>query len=278
MRHVVILVVLIAIALFVGLHPISPARTHDAYEHKAKDTAETVLSAVQTARLGARVGSDGDAFGPYVSVLLSESETAVVEGAGVVRQRAAARRPLRPHRAPTSGVCSTRDRRRRLACASRRGAASSIASRAEPRHSGRSPASSPLHREPTDVKKILGVTLGILTAIGGFVDIGDIVANSATGARFGMSLAWAVVARRRRHHRVRRDGGPRRRVTQRATFDLVRERLGARAGLVNLGASFFITLLTLIAEVAGVALVVPARDRRELPAVDPAGRASRCGS
>jgi len=37
-------------------------------------------------------------------------------------------------------------------------------------------------------------------------------------------------------------------------FDLVRERLGARAGLVNLGASFFITVLTLIAEVAGVAL------------------------
>ena len=53
---------------------ISPARTFDAYEHKAKDTAETVLSAVQTARLGARVGTNGDAFGPYVSVVLSEAE------------------------------------------------------------------------------------------------------------------------------------------------------------------------------------------------------------
>jgi len=29
--------------------------------------------------------------------------------------------------------------------------------------------------------------------MGGFVDIGDLVANSETGARFGMSLAWAVV-------------------------------------------------------------------------------------
>jgi len=45
-------------------------------------------------------------------------------------------------------------------------------------------------------------------------------------------------------------------VSKRATFDLVRERLGARAGLVNLGASFFITMLTLVAEVAGVALAV----------------------
>ena len=43
-------------------------------------------------------------------------------------------------------------------------------------------------------------------------------------------------------------------VTKRAVFDLVRERLGARVGLVNLGASFFITMLTLIAEIGGVAL------------------------
>jgi hypothetical protein len=53
---------------------VSPARTFDAYEHKAKDTAESVLSSVETARLGARVATDGDAFGPYVSVLLSEAE------------------------------------------------------------------------------------------------------------------------------------------------------------------------------------------------------------
>jgi hypothetical protein len=43
------------------------------------------------------------------------------------------------------------------------------------------------------VKRLFAVALGILTAIGGFVDIGDIVANAETGARFGMSLAWVVV-------------------------------------------------------------------------------------
>jgi hypothetical protein len=43
------------------------------------------------------------------------------------------------------------------------------------------------------MKRLLSVALGILTAIGGFVDIGDIVANSESGARFGMSLAWVVV-------------------------------------------------------------------------------------
>lgn len=78
-----VLVVIVAIALFVGLHPLSPARTFDDYRHKAKDTAESVLSSVQTARLAARTGARGDAFGPYVSVLLSESETGVAKAHGV---------------------------------------------------------------------------------------------------------------------------------------------------------------------------------------------------
>jgi Mn2+/Fe2+ NRAMP family transporter len=104
------------------------------------------------------------------------------------------------------------------------------------------------------VKKVLGVTLGVLTAMGGFVDIGDIVANSATGARYGMALAWAVVLGVVGIIVYAEMAGRVASVTKRAVFDLVRERLGARAGLANLGASFFITMLTLIAEIGGVAL------------------------
>jgi manganese transport protein len=104
------------------------------------------------------------------------------------------------------------------------------------------------------MKRLLGVTLGILTAMGGFVDIGDIVANSETGARFGMSLAWAVLLGVVGIIVYAEMAGRVASVTQRPVFDLVRERLGARAGLLNLGASFFITMLTLVAEVAGVAL------------------------
>ena len=37
------------------VEPVTPARTFDDYEHKAKDTAESALSSVQTARLGSRV-------------------------------------------------------------------------------------------------------------------------------------------------------------------------------------------------------------------------------
>jgi hypothetical protein len=71
---IAVLVLIMLFALLVGLHPMTPARTRDDYRHKAKDTAESVLSSVQTARLVARVGTRGDAFGPYVSVMLSESE------------------------------------------------------------------------------------------------------------------------------------------------------------------------------------------------------------
>jgi Mn2+/Fe2+ NRAMP family transporter len=104
------------------------------------------------------------------------------------------------------------------------------------------------------VRRLLGVTLGILTAIGGFVDIGDLVANSLVGARFGMSLAWVVVVGVIGIIVYAEMAGRVAAITGRPVFDLVRERLGARAALVNLGASFFINFLTLAAELGGVAL------------------------
>lgn len=42
------------------------------------------------------------------------------------------------------------------------------------------------------LKRVFGIFLGVLTAFGGFVDMGDLVANAETGARFGMGpgLGW----------------------------------------------------------------------------------------
>jgi Mn2+/Fe2+ NRAMP family transporter len=106
------------------------------------------------------------------------------------------------------------------------------------------------------MKKVVQITLGILTAIGGFVDIGDLVANAETGARFGMSLAWVVVIGVIGIVIYAEMAGRVAAMSGRPVFDLVRERLGARAGLANLVASFFINLLTLTAEIAGVALAL----------------------
>jgi Mn2+/Fe2+ NRAMP family transporter len=106
------------------------------------------------------------------------------------------------------------------------------------------------------VKKIFQVALGILTAIGGFVDIGDLVVNAQVGARFGLSLGLVVLfgivgicVFAEMSGRVAACSG-------RATFDLVRERLGPRMGALNLFASVAVTLLTFTAEIGGVALAV----------------------
>jgi Mn2+/Fe2+ NRAMP family transporter len=106
------------------------------------------------------------------------------------------------------------------------------------------------------VKRLFQITLGILTAIGGFVDIGDLVANAATGARFRMSLAWAVLIGVIGIVVYAEMAGRVAAISRRPVFDLVRERLGARLALANLLASFFINFLTLTAEIAGVALAL----------------------
>jgi len=104
------------------------------------------------------------------------------------------------------------------------------------------------------MKRILGVMLGVLTAIGGFVDIGDLVTNAVVGSRFGVSLAWVVVLGVVGICVFAEMSGRVAAVSGRGTFDLVRERLGPRAGLLNLVGSVAVTLMTFIAEIGGIAL------------------------
>jgi Mn2+/Fe2+ NRAMP family transporter len=106
------------------------------------------------------------------------------------------------------------------------------------------------------VKKLFAVALGVLTAIGGFVDIGDLVTNAVVGSRFGMSLAWVVLVGVVGICLFANMSGRVAAVSGRATFEIIRERLGPRAGLANLGASFFINLMTMTAEVGGIALAM----------------------
>ena len=106
------------------------------------------------------------------------------------------------------------------------------------------------------MKRLLGVALGILTAIGGFVDIGDLVTNAVVGSRFGLSLGWVVVVGVVGIILFANMSGRVAAVSGRATFEVIRERLGPRAGLANLTASFLINLMTVTAEIGGVALAL----------------------
>lgn len=106
------------------------------------------------------------------------------------------------------------------------------------------------------MKRYLAVLLGVLTAIGGFVDIGDLVTNAQVGARFGLGMVWVVVVGVVGICLFAEMSGRIAAVSHRATFDLVRERLGPRMGLLNLVGSMLVTLLTFIAEIGGVALAL----------------------
>src|SRR6478672_9335846 len=104
------------------------------------------------------------------------------------------------------------------------------------------------------VSKVFSLALGILAAIGGFVDIGDLVFNTAAGATFGYQLMWVIpigvvgiIVYSEMCGRVAASSG-------KAVFDAVRERVGFKAGLGALVASEVVNLMTLAAEVGGVAI------------------------
>ena len=106
------------------------------------------------------------------------------------------------------------------------------------------------------MKRLFAVALGILTAIGGFLDIGDLVTNAVVGSRFGLALAWVVPVGVLGICLFAQMSGRVAAVSGRATFELIRERLGPRTAAANLAASFFINLMTLTAEIGGVALAL----------------------
>ena len=106
------------------------------------------------------------------------------------------------------------------------------------------------------MKNLLGVALGILAAIGGFVDIGDLVFNVQAGATFGYRLLWVVpvgvvgiIVYSEMCGRVAAVAG-------RSVFDAIRERLGFSVGLGALVASQIVNFMTLAAEVGGLAIAL----------------------
>jgi Mn2+/Fe2+ NRAMP family transporter len=106
------------------------------------------------------------------------------------------------------------------------------------------------------VKSVFGIALGILAAVGGFVDIGDLVFNSAAGATFGYDLLWVVVVGVVGIVVYSEMCGRVAAVSGRAVFDAVRERLGFNVGLVALIGAQLVSFMTLAAEIGGIAVVL----------------------
>src|SRR4051794_5410678 len=106
------------------------------------------------------------------------------------------------------------------------------------------------------MKSILKIALGIIAALGGFLDIGDIVFNTQAGSLYRYDLLWAVALGTLGIAVYAEMCGRVAAVTQRPVFDSIRMRLGFGMGLVALVASTAVNLLTVAAELGGLAIVL----------------------
>src|SRR6185436_1829014 len=95
-----------------------------------------------------------------------------------------------------------------------------------------------------------------MSALGGFVDIGELVFTTQGGAKFGYMLIWTVVVGTIGIMVYGEMAGRIAAVLQKPTFQIIRERVSYRSGLMTLVASNIVNLLTCAAEIGGIAIVL----------------------
>ena len=100
------------------------------------------------------------------------------------------------------------------------------------------------------------LTLGIMTAVGGFVDISQLVFAAQAGSMFGFALISAFAFSTLGIIVFGEMSGRVAAVARQPVFNLIRHRLGLKLGLVTLAASLLSTLITCAAEIGGIALIL----------------------
>jgi len=105
------------------------------------------------------------------------------------------------------------------------------------------------------VSRILEIFLGILTAMGGFVEIGELTFMMNAGSLFNYRLLWVVVIGVVGIIVYGEIAGRIAAVRGQAVFNVVRERAGIRLGLLTLVAATLVCLLTCAAEIGAIAML-----------------------
>ena len=103
---------------------------------------------------------------------------------------------------------------------------------------------------------LIEITLGIMTAVGGFVDISELVFAAQAGSRFGFALIWVFAFSTVGIGCYGEMSGRIAAIAKQPVFNLMRQRLGLRLGLVTLVASSIVNTITCAAEIGGTALVL----------------------
>jgi Mn2+/Fe2+ NRAMP family transporter len=106
------------------------------------------------------------------------------------------------------------------------------------------------------MKKILQLALGVMTALGGFVDLGQIVFTMQAGARFGYALLWAILLGAIAIILYMEMCGRVAAVAKQPVFAVVRTKLSKRVGIATLIGSNLLNLITCAAELGAVAIIL----------------------
>ena len=106
------------------------------------------------------------------------------------------------------------------------------------------------------MKKILQVTLGIVTSVGGFLEIGSVTTAAQAGAAFGYQLLWAILLGTVCLIFLVEMSGRLSAVSKHTIVDAMRERFGFPFFFIVLVGMVLVTFLVLIAELGGVGLAL----------------------
>jgi Mn2+/Fe2+ NRAMP family transporter len=102
------------------------------------------------------------------------------------------------------------------------------------------------------VKKILQITLGIVTSVGGFLEIGSVTTAAQAGAAFGYQLLWAILLGTLCLIFLVEMSGRLSAVSKHTIVEAMRERFGFPFFFVVLVGMVVVAFLVLIAELGGI--------------------------
>jgi Mn2+/Fe2+ NRAMP family transporter len=106
------------------------------------------------------------------------------------------------------------------------------------------------------VKRILDLTLGIVTSIGGFLEAGSIITAVQAGAVFGYKLLWAIALGTFGLMLLVEQSGRLACVSGRTVGDALRERFGINFFIIPLAVGLLVSFLVLASEIGGVSLAL----------------------
>ena len=106
------------------------------------------------------------------------------------------------------------------------------------------------------MKRWLGIALGIVTSIGGFLEIGSITTAAQAGADYEYRLIWAIVLGTLCIALLIEMAGRFAAVSKHTIADALRERFGLHFFMVTLVLVLFVSLLVLAAEIGGAAVAI----------------------